>query len=518
MDNRLNPQYIGQRLIERGFKTWFLYVFRMIEGKEFIQEPMHSNIFEVYEAIDNCETKRNTLNLCPRSGKTTIATYFLAWLWIKNPKANSIYSSFSQSLLGTIAIQLKSILENDKFKAMYNIAVNLEDEKLSPIDNFWKEVLAERKKQEEKNRKKKKKKDEEISYSNKKIINPAGGTILFASAGSAITGFGAGVRGAEGCSGILILDDLEKPQDIRSEVIRAKTKIYYTETLLSRLNDSSTPILNIQQRLHIDDISAYLKETYSFNVTTAPLLINGICQLPNQYTEERIKELQINNYVFQSQYQQDPILAGGNLIKTEWFQRYSEAPEKFRQMYIVCDTAFSTKKTADNSAFMLAGIDHRNFLYVLDIYTGKVGFTDLKRNLKAFYEKARTNYGRFNTISTIYIEDKASGQSLLQELKEELPIQPIYPKVFNKHLQKEERADKVTRFYEIESDLVNGLVYLPESAPWLLDFIKESESFDGLDKNHDDMIDCLIYSLKVKRKRKTIDWGETYEVLNNLEY
>lgn len=86
------------------------------------------------------------------------------------------------------------------------------------------------------------------------------------SAGGQILGFGAGIRGADDFSGCLILDDFDKPADIASEVLRTKTKRYYSETLLSRLNDYNVPILNVQQRLHVDDISGFLKDKYGFDV------------------------------------------------------------------------------------------------------------------------------------------------------------------------------------------------------------------------------------------------------------
>ena len=90
---------------------------------------------------------------------------------------------------------------------------------------------------------------------------------------------------------MLIMDDMNKPQDTFSEVMRNKVKDYYDFTLLSRLNNSEVPIINIQQRLHIDDISAYVQNTYNFNVLKTPLIKDGKCQFKSQYTDQRIKEL-----------------------------------------------------------------------------------------------------------------------------------------------------------------------------------------------------------------------------------
>ncbi len=203
-----------------------------------------------------------------------------------------------------------------------------------------------------------------------------------------------------------------------------------------------------------------------------------------------------------------PNTEAGNLIKMSYFKRYNISPAVFEGLYIICDTAFSEKKSADNSAFMLVGISGKN-KYILDIYAKKVGFVDLCRDLKSFYLKAMENYGKENTLSAIYIENKASGISLTQQLRSEgLPIMELYPTVHNQQLQKEVTADKYTRFLEIEADLCSGNVYIPDSAPWLPEFERECEAFTGGKQDeHDDIVDCLLYGLKVAKKYLQNDWN-----------
>lgn len=203
-----------------------------------------------------------------------------------------------------------------------------------------------------------------------------------------------------------------------------------------------------------------------------------------------------------------PNAEAGNLIKMNMFQRYRLPPERFDSLYICCDTAFSEKKSADNSAFMLMGVKGKD-KYILDVYAKKVTFVDLQRDLKSFYQKAVEVYGRVNTLSAIYIENKASGISLTQQLRAEgLPIMEIYPTVHNEELKKDIVADKYTRFLEIEAELCSGYVWIPESASWLPEFEKECEAFTGGKQDeHDDEIDCLCYCLKISRKYGKTDWN-----------
>lgn len=291
----LRNEYIGKRLLERGFETWFKYLFRVIEGTPFITEPIHQGLFEYFDKIYKGETTRLNINVPPRSGKTTLAKYFLVFCLTQNPKSNIIYTSYSQSLLSDIATSIRAILEHPIYKAMYPVSNQYQDEKTKPIDEFWEDYL--------------KKENGKTTFSTKKIVTSKGGTCLFASIGSQITGYGAGQRTAKKFSGFLAIDDPNKPADIYSDTLRNKVIQYYSGTLLSRLNNSKVPIINIQQRLHVEDLSGILISKYDYETIKRPLLVNGVCQLPKQYNEERLKEIQLDELTFLAQYQQEP---------TEW--------------------------------------------------------------------------------------------------------------------------------------------------------------------------------------------------------
>ena len=503
-DDDIDIQFLGEVLHTRGFKSWFLFFFKQVEGQKFIVEPIHHDLFKCFQDIYDLKTTRQVINIPPRSSKTSMAIYFIAYALAKDLKCNFIYTSFSQELLASNSKRLATILNDKLYQEMY-LDNNISEEQIddSVIDDFWKNYY-------------KLNYNNVFKFTSKQITTREGGVVLFNSIGSSITGFGAGRRNQENFSGMLILDDPNKPIEVHSERIRNKVKTYFEETLLSRLNNSMVPILNIQQRLHLEDLSGFLIKEYGFDVLKRPLVDEkGVCQLPQQYTEKRIEELKKNNYLFTSQYQQEPIRLGGTLIKTEWFKIYNESLERYKQIYIVCDTAFSTKTSADNSAFMLVGITFENNLHILDMYVNKMDFVELKRNLINFYDKAQTKYSSFNIISAIYIENKASGQSIIQELRQaRLPVKELYPTYWNAELKREEVKDKYTRFLEISTDIENGYVYIPEHADWVLEFLAECESFDGLGTYKDDRIDCLIYALKVRRQRQDIDWDKSLDEFN----
>ncbi len=204
-----------------------------------------------------------------------------------------------------------------------------------------------------------------------------------------------------------------------------------------------------------------------------------------------------------------PYSEGANLIQMSKFQRYENAPDAFPYIFITADTAFSEKQSADGSAFLLVGVLNKR-TYLLDGYWKRVTFPDLRRDMKSFYMSAKQ---RFPNLSTIWIENKASGQSLIQQLREDgLPVSELYPTVRNAALKAERTADKYTRFLEIQGEIDSERVYIPSSAAWLNEFTTQAEAFTGGKQDeHDDFIDAMIYAIKKARQGIEVNWEKALD-------
>ena len=111
----------------------------------------------------------------------------------------------------------------------------------------------------------------------------------------------------------------------------------------------------------------------------------------------------------------------------------------------------------------------------------RLEYPDLKKKLYALAQQWNPN--------AILIEDRASGQQLIQDIQREshLPVIPINP-----------RNDKITRFAAISSLIEAGRLYLPTQAAWLADFENEILAFPN--GNHDDHVDSLTQYLDWVRK------------------
>jgi len=119
---------------------------------------------------------------------------------------------------------------------------------------------------------------------------------------------------------------------------------------------------------------------------------------------------------------------------------------------------------------------------LVDMLVVKLEYPALKRAMVA-------HAGRFSP-DAILIEDKASGQSLLQDLRAEtaLPLIARMPV-----------GDKISRLVQVTPLMEAGKVALPRQAPWLMAL--EQELFAFPDAARDDQVDAISQYLNWVRER-----------------
>ncbi|WP_232507675.1 phage terminase large subunit [Candidatus Williamhamiltonella defendens] len=157
------------------------------------------------------------------------------------------------------------------------------------------------------------------------------------------------------------------------------------------------------------------------------------------------------------------------MIKKPWVHRYKTPPAHPVRIVQSWDTACKPNQINDPSV-CTTWAETRLAYYLLEVWRDRVEYPGLKSAVKSLAEKWHPN--------AILIEDKASGQSLIQELKAStpLPIIAIKPE-----------HDKLTRMSAQSAQFEAGKVFIPDSAAWLLDFEKELFRFPLAE--HDDQID-----------------------------
>ena len=293
----------------------------------------------------------------------------------------------------------------------------------------------------------------------------------------------------------VILDDPHSVDDANSKTILESDVRTFREALPSRVNNEDSAIVIIMQRLHEADVSAVAIELgYEHlcipmrfeedmrSVTsigwTDPRKIEGQLMFPERFPEHQVAELEtsLGSYAAAGQLQQRPAPLGGGIFKIDWWRHYRpEALPPIRRIIQSWDTAFKTNAQNDYSC-CTTWAECESGYYLIDLWKERVEFPDLKRMVVSLAAK--------HSPHAVLVEDKASGQSLIQELRRDTQLSIVPIKV---------DTDKVARAFAVTPLVEAGRVFLPEGAAWVADFVSSLGTFPNA--AHDDDVDSTTQGL-----------------------
>jgi predicted phage terminase large subunit-like protein len=394
------------------------------------------------------------INMPPRHGKSTIATIlYPAWVMARDARRFIMSCSYNADLAKDFGRQARELMDNKLLQQAFPEARIATDSRAADV---W-------------------------------------GT----TAGGRYFGTGIGGTTAGRPANLLVLDDLIKARQ-EAERISERNAVwnYYTSSLVNRLQpeeDGQSPrIVACQTRWHPDDHAGRTIETddwaegrwlhINLPAITDADLPSASALWPERFNLDYLyRRRRLNARDFASLYQQQPYIEGGNIIKAQWWRKYDDTiiPERFSSVIIAVDSAFKTTTRSDYSVALVAGLTQAGDIFILEILRGKWEFPDLKQRLIALNARWRPR-----GLRAFYVEDKASGQSIIQELRRESGLSVIAHKV---------SIDKVSRVQSITPLIEGGRVFLPESSSWLDDFTTECQTFPG--STHDDQVDALSIAL-----------------------
>ena len=446
----------------------------------------HMLVIDYLEQVERGEIDRLMILMPPRYSKSELASiHFPCWYLGRNPNKKVILASNSDSLAEDFGRDTRNLIGHPIHELAF------------PTCRLSKDTRA------------------------KQVWNTeAGGKFVAAGVGSSkFMG-----RGAH----LLILDDLIGSwADAQSEAERKKVIDWYKGTLFHR-RQKDAAIVIVNTRWNADDLPGNLldEDPDRWTVVRIPAIAEhdtiyrsrffdkphiykqGETLWPAMFDMDFINETkkEMGTIQFEPIYQQNPQAAEGNIFKHKYWKRAYTVPGKILRVIQSWDTGY--KKGDDNSySACTTWVETENCYWLVHAWWGKVSFPELKRRAVALYQDTTINtlYGRPNEV---LVEDKASGQSLVDELEEDttLPVKRIQPE-----------GDKVARAHIVSPAFETGNVGILEGKVWTVDDGKEVTSKDVIDicakfpgvKNKD-IVDSITQAVQHLRHGNTFKYSYHY--------
>lgn len=454
-------------VLRNDLSSFIHKVFTSINPGAEYESNWHIDLLAEYlNEVQSGRIKRLIINIPPRTLKSVcISVAWPAWLLGHDPKTRILAASYSQILSNKLSLDSRFILASEWYK------------KLFPKTRIHS-------KQNTKN----------------KFLTTKYGFRFATSVGGSITGEGGDY---------LILDDPHNPTMMFSEKYRNKGCDWFSQTFSTRLNNRSDGrIVMVMQRLHPDDLTGFLENNSDdeWEILKIPVIANSkltfsrgnVSHIMEKdeslnnvlFSDESIKKLvaEIGESNFAAQYLQSPLLESAGVLRQELLIFYESAPAKFDMIIQSWDTAIKIYMNSDFSACTTWGIIGNKY-YLLSVIQDKYEYPHLKKEVIALNAKYQPDI--------ILIEDKASGQSLIQDLNNDgfrniIPIMPV--------------QDKVTRFATCIDLFEAGRVMIPNNQLGNEDknitkLIYQLLKFPNA--KNDDLVDSISQFLNYIKTRKT---------------
>lgn len=450
-------------------------------GVKFAPSWHIEEICEHLEAVTAGDIKRLLINIPPRHSKSTIVSVmYPAWEWITQPEEKFLCASYSSNLSIRDNLKTRRLIQSPWYQERWGHLFELAGDQ----------------------------------NAKQRFENNQTGYRLATSVGGTATGEG-GSR--------LLLDDPHSAQDAQSDAMRETALEWFDIVWSTRLNDPKRDaMITIMQRLHERDISGHILEdiggwehicipaewdgkkrtTVLGNYDPRTKVGELIC--PDRFGPEEVTRLKqlLGTYAASGQLQQDPVPSDGGILKTKHFNLWptTSGLPQFEYILQSYDCAFTEKSTGDPTACTVWGVftykGARNAM-LIDAWDEHLSYPDLRaRAIREWTTEyggtsKESPYNRPRRPDRVLVEAKASGQSLLQDLRlAKVPAVGYNPGM----------ADKVSRAHQAAPTLELGLLWIPESGKnpghpvsWANGFIKQVGKFPVAE--HDDYVDTFTQAV-----------------------
>lgn len=326
-----------------------------------------------------------------------------------------------------------------------------------------------------------------------------GGKYVAAGVGGPLLGRGAHV--------LAIDDPFKNKEEAESPSHRAKIKNWYKSTAYTRLMPGGG-VLIIQQRWHDDDLSGWLltemqsaeREMHEtgewpadadrWEVVKYPAIAiedekyrkKGEALHPERYPLTALLKIKRTSASeWNALYQQNPVPDTGEYFVKESIKYYEGSAPTSLSIIASADLAISKEDHANHTVVMVAGIDERDDLYILDARRGRMASNEIVDEL---IDVQRVWKPQLIGIEKTHVE-QSIGPFLEKRIREErlysMVIEPLTPG----------KRDKQLRARPIQGRMKQGKVLFPRGAAFLEWLIPELLRFPA--GTQDDGVDALAW-------------------------
>lgn len=464
-----------KRLAETSLYHFMRQMWPIIEpGTDFKPNWHLETICEHLEAVTAGEIQNLLINIPPGFSKSIISSVaWPAWMWITDPAMRHMSASYGEDLAVRDAMKTRDIITSEWFQRNWSYVGIAKGQ------------------------------DQKTHYA-----LTESGWRLATSVGGRATGLHPDIK---------IVDDPHSAQQAASDAERQRACDWFTGTLATRGVSRNAKTVVIMQRLHEQDVSGLILEKfaneyehlclpmrYEAAITRKPTKlgfrdprsIDGALLWPELFPENTVAKLEaaLGEYGTAGQLQQRPAPSGGGILKTAKIQKWPAGKELPIFDYVVqsWDTAFTEKTTGDPSAMTVWGTaryEGKQIALLLDCFTGNLAYPQLKKQVM---DEWKSTYGEnARRADAILVEQKASGQSILQDLRQAgIPARSYNPG----------KADKVVRAHSVAPLIDAEILYIPESVKnkgkfvtWAEPLLKQMEVFPN--GRYKDLVDTLTQAL-----------------------
>ncbi|MCA9386213.1 hypothetical protein KC717_06220 [Candidatus Dojkabacteria bacterium] len=300
-------------------------------------------------------------------------------------------------------------------------------------------------------------------------------------------GFGAKLRGLKHHQyrpDLIVLDDVENDQSVRTKEQRDKYKSTFRKSILN-LGDEETQIVVIGTILHFDSLlndiisnppPGYVTKLYKAIEDGAPLW-------GSRWTIEslELKKKEIGSIAFEQEYMNNPMSDGERIfIPQKWHEGVD-----FKKMKVFgyLDLAISEKETADYTAIVPIAKDNNGLLYQLP---GEQIRGDIHAQLELVF-KLHEKY----KFASLGIEDVAYQKAFYQVLTRESAKRNIYDL---KARPIKVDKDKIRRAVDVQHLVENGTIHFYKN-----DFVFQDQLMTFPLGAHDDLVDSFVGGIKLSQ-------------------